>query len=60
MEDCSLGIESHFRDGICDGKLSRVIKTSRTSSLLFPMFTSPGTESNTQSCSSAGIKEESY
>lgn len=58
MEENSLGIESHFRDGICDGKLSNVIKTLRTSSLLFSEFTSPGTESNTQSCSSAGKKGE--
>lgn len=51
-------IESHLRDGNCFGKLCKVARTSRTSSFLFSGFTLPGTESNTQSCSSGGLKKE--
>lgn len=41
---------SYFLDGISEGKLCKVWKTFSTSPSLSSGFTSPGTDSSTQSC----------
>lgn len=46
----------YFRDGIDEGKLCKVCRTFSTSPSLFSVFTFPGTESNTHSCSASENK----